>query len=63
LTKYLNNVFVITREVTDRETGQVTTPADYSDLGILLIVVSLVTVGLPLLAVAMVQSSRLRTQD
>jgi len=63
LTKYLNNVFVITREVTDRETGQVTTPADYSDLGILLILVSLVTVGLPLLAVAMVQSSRLRTQD
>jgi len=63
LTKYLNNVFVITREVTDRETGQVTTPADYSDLGILLIVVSVVTVGLPLLAVAMVQSSRLRTQD
>ena len=63
LTKYLNNVFVITREVTDRETGQVTNPADYSDLGILLIVVSLVTVGLPLLAVAMVQSSRLRTQD
>ena len=63
LTKYLNNVFVITREVTDRETGQVTTPADYSDLGILLIVVSMVTVGLPLLAVAMVQNSRLRTQD
>jgi hypothetical protein len=63
LTKYLNNVFVITREVTDRETGQVTTPADYSDLGILLILVSLVTVGLPLLAVAMVQNSRLRTQD
>jgi hypothetical protein len=63
LTKYLNKVFVITREVTDRETGQVTTPADYSDLGILLIVVSVVTVGLPLLAVAMVQSSRLRTQD
>jgi hypothetical protein len=63
LTKYLNEVFVITREVTDPETGQVTTPADYSDLGILLIVVSVVTVGLPLLAVAMVQNSRLRTQD
>jgi len=49
--------------VTDPETGQVTTPADYSDLGILLIVVSVVTVGLPLLAVAVVQHSRLRTQD
>ncbi|GAW36710.1 folate-biopterin transporter [Roseovarius sp. A-2] len=63
LTKYLNNIFVITREVTDSETGQVTTPADYSDLGILLIVVSVVTVGLPLLAVAVVQHSRLRTHD
>jgi hypothetical protein len=63
LTKYLNEVFVITREVTDPETGEVTTPADYSDLGILLIVVSLLTVGLPLLTVFVVQRTRLRTQE
>jgi hypothetical protein len=63
LTKYLNNVFVVTRQVTDPETGAVTTPADYSELGMLLIVVSLLTVGLPLLTVMIVQRTRLRTRE
>lgn len=63
LTKYLNEVFVITRRVADPETGEVTTPADYSELGILLIVVSLLTVGLPLLTVMIVQRTRLRTRE
>jgi len=63
LTKYLNQIFVITREVTDPETGAVTTPADYSELGLLLIVVSTITVAAPLLAVVLVQRSRLRSVD
>ncbi len=63
LTKYLNEMFVVTRQVNDPETGDVTTPADYSDLGILLIVVSVITVGLPLLTVFVVQRSRLRTRE
>jgi hypothetical protein len=63
LTKYLNEILVITREVTDPETGAVTTPADYSQLGILLLVVATVTVAAPLLAVAVVQRSRLRSVD
>lgn len=62
-TKYLNEVFLITREVTDPVTGAVTTPADYTDLGILLILVTALTVGLPLVAVTLVQNSRLRTPD
>ena len=62
-TKYLNEVFVITREVTDPVSGAVTTPADYTDLGILLILVTALTVGLPLVAVTLVQNSRLRTPD
>ncbi|MDT8328772.1 MAG: hypothetical protein RQ750_15545 [Roseovarius sp.] len=62
-TKYLNEVFVITREVTDPVSGAVTTPADYTDLGILLILVTALTVGLPLVAVVLVQNSRLRTPD
>jgi hypothetical protein len=62
-TKYLNQIFVITREVTDPETGAVTVPADYSQLGILLIVVTLITVGVPLLVVWLVQRSPLRTTD
>jgi hypothetical protein len=63
LTKYLNEVLVITREVTDPETGEVTTPADYSELGVMLILVSVITVGLPLLTVFFVQHSKLRTRE
>jgi hypothetical protein len=60
-TKYLNQIFVVTREVRDRATGAITTAADYSQLGWLLITVALASVLLPLLAIVLVQSSRLRT--
>ncbi|ARE83276.1 folate-biopterin transporter [Roseovarius mucosus] len=63
LTKYLNEVFIVTREVRDAATGQITTPADYSALGMLLITVTLITVGLPLLTVFVIQRSRLRSKD
>lgn len=63
LTKYLNRTFVVSREVTDRDTGQVTTPADYSDLGILLITVAVIAVAAPLLTVLIVQMTRFRTQQ
>ncbi|MBI1363440.1 MAG: hypothetical protein GC134_05600 [Proteobacteria bacterium] len=49
-TKYLNQMFVITREVKDA-TGAVITPADYSDLGMLLIIVTALSVFLPLAAI------------
>ncbi|SEK50334.1 hypothetical protein [Roseovarius nanhaiticus] len=62
-TKYLNQVFLVTREVTDPATGTVTVPADYSQLGVLLIVVGALTVALPLLTIWLVQGSRLRTSD
>ncbi|WP_439570029.1 hypothetical protein [Roseovarius mucosus] len=63
LTKYLNEVFIVTREVRDAATGQITTPADYSALGMLLITVTLITVGLPLLTVVVIQRSPLRSKD
>ncbi|MDP2901828.1 MAG: hypothetical protein Q8N96_01780 [Methylovulum sp.] len=50
LTKMLNQWFVITREVKDA-TGAVTVPADYSELGGLLICVMLLGLALPLLAI------------
>ena len=37
-TKYLNQIFVVTREVKDKITNQVVTVADYSELGICLTV-------------------------
>ena len=63
LTKYLNQIFLVTREVKDRATGTLQTPADYSQLGWLLITVTLVGVVAPLLTVLLVQRSRLQTHD
>ena len=54
-TKYLNRVFEITREVRDAESGAVLTAANYAELGWLLITVALITVGIPLLVIAVVQ--------
>jgi hypothetical protein len=62
-TKYLNRIFEVTREVRDRTTGQVAVPADYSELGWLLITVAVIGVALPITAIVVVQKSRLRTQQ
>jgi hypothetical protein len=63
LTKYLNQIFTVTREVTDPDTGAVTLAANYGELGVLLIVVMVITVGAPLLVVAAVQRTAWRTTD
>jgi len=62
-TKYVNQIFLVTREVRDRGTGQIETAADYSQLGWLLIAVALIGLVLPLAAIALVQLSRFRTTD
>ena len=62
-TKYVNEIFLVTREVRDRDTGALTVPADYGELGWLLIAVAVVGVAAPLLTVWIVQSSRLRTEE
>jgi hypothetical protein len=63
LTKYLNQIFLVTREVKDPTTGTVQVPADYSQLGWLLITVTLIGVLAPLLTVLLVQRSQLQTHD
>jgi len=60
-TKYLNKVFVITREVRERTTDTIITPADYSELGMLLIAVMLIIVLLPMATILVVQQSRYKT--
>ncbi len=62
-TRYLNQFYDITREVADETSGEVVVPADYSDVGWLLITVALLTVALPLLTVWLVQRSPLRTHE
>jgi hypothetical protein len=63
LTKYLNQVFVVTREVRDPVTGIVTISADYGELGWLLLSVAMIGVAAPLAVIAIVQSSRFRTEQ
>jgi hypothetical protein len=60
-TKYLNQIYVVTREVRDRATGQVRLPADYHEVGALMIAATLITLLVPLVAVAGVRLLRLRT--
>ena len=60
-TKYVNQVYEVTREVKDPVTGAIKIPADYSELGLLFITVALVSVCLPLLAIVIVKKSPLRS--
>jgi hypothetical protein len=60
-TKYLNQVFSITREVKDRATGAVTVPEDYSELGWLMLTITGLGLVLPFAAIALVKLSRLRS--
>ena len=60
-TKYLNQIYIVTREVRDSVTGAVKVPADYSELGILLITVTVIGLVLPLLTILVVQKSPLRS--
>jgi len=60
-TKYLNEIFLVTREVRDPISGVVSVPADYSELGQLMITALVIGLVLPLAAVALVKVSRLRS--
>jgi hypothetical protein len=60
-TKYLNAIFTVTREVRSHATGTVAVPADYSELGILLITATGIGLVLPLAAILVVKATRLRS--
>ncbi len=62
-TKYLNQIYTVTREVRDRVSGVVEVAADYSELGWLLLTVAALTTALPLLTILIVQRSPLRTRQ
>ncbi len=50
-TKYLNQIFVVTREVRDPVTSVLVTPANYGDLGTLLILSTVIGFIFPMLAI------------
>ena len=61
--RYLNEVFVVTREVRDKSSDALISAAGYSELGLLLISVALLTVIMPCFAVFVIQNSRFRSSD
>ena len=60
-TKYANRVFAVSREVRDPATGAVTVPADYSELGMLLIAVTLIGFALPIVVVLIIRRTHLES--
>jgi MFS family permease len=59
--KYLNQIFIVTREVRDQATGVVQVSADYSQLGDLLITQVLLGLALPFAAILFACFSRFRS--
>ena len=60
-TKYLNEIFIVTREVRDGASGVLQVPADYSQLGDLLIIQVMLGLALPFAAILFVRLTRLRS--
>ncbi len=60
-TKYLNDMFIVTREVRDQATGAIQTPADYSQLGHLLIWQLVLGLALPFLAILFAKVTRFKS--
>jgi len=58
-TKYLNEIFTVTREVKDRASGVVKVPEDYSELGWLFISATVIGFCLPIAAIVIVRRARL----
>jgi hypothetical protein len=60
-TKYLNEIFVVTREVRDPRTGILQTPADYSQLGDLLITQLVIGLALPFSAILFAKLTKFKS--
>ena len=60
-TKYLNDIYIVTREIRDQTSGILQTPADYSQLGSLLIVQLLLGLALPLAAIVFAKVTRFKS--
>jgi hypothetical protein len=60
-TKYLNQAYYVAREVKDQSSGAVKMPADYSQLGELLIVQMLIGLALPIAAIVFARLTRFKS--
>ena len=60
-TKYLNQVYTVSREVKDQATGAIKVAQDYSQLGELLLISVAIGFLLPMLAIVFVKTTRFRS--
>jgi hypothetical protein len=60
-TRYLNQIFEVTREVRDPLTHEITVAADYGELGALFIVATALGLILPFAAIGMTRVLQLRS--
>ncbi len=60
-TKYLNEAYTVTREVRDPLSGASQAPADYSELGMLLIAQTLLGLALPFVAILFARLTKFRS--
>ena len=60
-TKYLNEIYIVTRQVQDPATGVIQVPADYGELGALLIAVTIIGLALPFGAILFARLTRFRS--
>ena len=62
-TKYLNQIFIVKREVRDLETEKIIETADYSSLDGLLISVISIAFIIPVITIYVVQKSKFKSRD
>ena len=62
-TKYLNELFEVKREVKNKVTNEIQSITDYSELGILLIITTLITLILPIFFVFIINKSKYKTKE
>jgi len=60
-TKYLNEVFSVTRQIKDAASGMIRVPADYSELGMLLLAQIAIGLALPMAAIAFAHVTRFKS--
>ena len=60
-TKYMNEIYVVSREVRDQAAGVIQTPADYSQLGPLLIAQFILGLALPFAAIMFAKVTRFKS--
>jgi len=60
-TKYLNQTFTVTREVKDTVSGAIQVPADYGELGMLLVTQVAIGLALPIAAIVFARVTRFKS--